>query len=90
MTNPFDDLDGPFLVLINDEGRYSLWPVFTEVPPGWRVVFGPQGHQLCIDYVNQHWTDIRPRSLPAAGPESELGWPISPGYAPTSADGLSS
>ena len=37
MTNPFEDPDGTYLVLINDESQYSLWPAFIEVPAGWRV-----------------------------------------------------
>lgn len=28
MTNPFDDEDGSFLILVNDEGQYSVWPSF--------------------------------------------------------------
>ncbi|MBB4779522.1 hypothetical protein BJY27_000483 [Streptomyces rapamycinicus] len=38
-TNPFDDTEGRFLVLVNDEGQHSLWPVFAEVPGGWTTVF---------------------------------------------------
>lgn len=67
MTNPFDDEDGRFLVLVNDEGQHSLWPVFADVPDGWRVVLGeaPEGEtrQACVEYVETHWTDLRPRSL---------------------------
>ena len=36
-TNPFDDEDGRFYVLVNDEDQHSLWPTFSEVPAGWRV-----------------------------------------------------
>ncbi|GAA4516786.1 MbtH family protein [Nonomuraea ferruginea] len=64
--NPFDDEDGTFYVLINDEEQHSLWPTFKEVPQGWRVVFGEEGRsrrQECVDYVEEHWTDLRPRSL---------------------------
>jgi uncharacterized protein YbdZ (MbtH family) len=59
-VNPFDDEDGTFLVLINDEGQYSLWPGFAEVPEGWTVVFGESGRQECIDYVEANWPDIIP------------------------------
>ncbi|MFD5204920.1 MbtH family protein, partial [Streptomyces sp. NPDC058375] len=38
MTNPFEDEDGAYLVLVNDEGQHSLWPAFAEVPSGWTVV----------------------------------------------------
>ncbi|ARX87959.1 MULTISPECIES: MbtH family protein [Streptomyces] len=62
-SNPFDDADGQFYVLVNDEEQHSLWPSFTEVPAGWRVVFGEAGRQECLDYVEQNWTDLRPKSL---------------------------
>ena len=31
-TNPFEDPEGRYLVLVNDEGQHSLWPSFAEVP----------------------------------------------------------
>lgn len=65
MTNPFEDNNGTFLVLVNDENQHSLWPEFAEVPAGWRTVFGPDQRQACLDYVEQNWTDMRPASLAA-------------------------
>ncbi len=62
-TNPFDDEDGQFYVLVNDEDQHSLWPTFAAVPDGWRVVFGADGRQQCLQYVEEHWTDLRPRTL---------------------------
>ncbi len=61
--NPFDDDDGSFLVLVNDEEQHSLWPTFADVPAGWRVVYGEADRAACLDYIEQNWTDIRPRSL---------------------------
>jgi len=66
MANPFDDEDGVFLVLVNDEGQHSLWPSFADVPAGWQTAHGPAGRKECLDYVSTHWTDMRPRSLIAA------------------------
>ncbi|MGH3794143.1 MAG: MbtH family protein [Pseudonocardiaceae bacterium] len=63
MTNPFDDADGSFFALVNDEGQHSLWPVFAEMPAGWKVVHGPASWQSCMDYIDTHWTDMRPKSL---------------------------
>jgi MbtH protein len=63
MTNPFEDPNGTYLALINDEGQYSLWPDYIDVPAGWTTVHGPCGRQACLDYINEHWTDMRPRSL---------------------------
>ncbi|WP_327069940.1 MbtH family NRPS accessory protein [Kitasatospora sp. NBC_01250] len=66
MTNPFEDVDGSYLVLVNDEGRHSLWPARTEVPRGWTVVHGPAVRQDCVEYVEANWTDMRPASLARA------------------------
>jgi MbtH protein len=63
MTNPFENDDATYLVLINDEAQYSLWPSFIEVPRGWRIVHAEDSREACLAYVNQHWTDMRPRSL---------------------------
>jgi MbtH protein len=52
-----------YLVLVNAENQHSLWPAFAEVPAGWTVVHGPDRRQACLDYVDEHWTDIRPKSL---------------------------
>ncbi|UJW32888.1 MbtH family protein [Saccharothrix sp. AJ9571] len=63
MSNPFDNPDGTFSVLVNDEQQHSLWPEFAEVPAGWTVAFGPAARQECLDYVETNWTDLRPASL---------------------------
>ncbi|MFI6853694.1 MbtH family protein [Streptomyces sp. NPDC050416] len=62
MSNPFEDEEGNYLVLTNDEEQHSLWPEFVDVPEGWNVVH--QGiHRNCLDYIERHWTDMRPKSL---------------------------
>lgn len=63
MTNPFENDDLLFLVLVNDEGQHSLWPAFAEVPAGWRVAFGEDSRQACLAHVEENWTDLRPKSL---------------------------
>jgi MbtH protein len=62
-TNPFDDDNGTFYALVNDEGQYSLWPTFVPVPDGWTVVHGPASRQECLDHIEANWTDMRPKSL---------------------------
>ncbi len=49
-------------VLVNDEEQHSLWPADLDVPAGWRAVFDGT-HDECVAYVEEHWTDMRPRSL---------------------------
>ncbi|MFC9756395.1 MbtH family protein [Streptomyces sp. NPDC056921] len=65
-TNPFDDPEGRFLVLVNDEGQHSLWPSFAEVPGGWAIALDESSREACLDYIETHWTDLRPRSLAVA------------------------
>lgn len=66
MTNPFDDENGTFLVLVNDEGQHSLWPSFQTVPDGWQSVLGPVGRPEALAYIETAWTDLRPRSVAEA------------------------
>ena len=63
MTNPFENPEGVYLVLVNDENQHSLWPQFVDVPAGWTTVFGPDTRPACLEYIETHWTDLRPRSL---------------------------
>ena len=63
MSNPFENENGEYRVLVNDEGQYSLWPDFREVPAGWTVV-GLKGKRTeCLEWIEATWTDMRPRSL---------------------------
>lgn len=62
-TNPFEDEDANYFVLINDEGQHSLWPAFADVPDGWKIIFGEDKRQACLDFVEENWTDMRPNSL---------------------------
>jgi len=32
VTSQFEDLDASYVVLVNEEGQYSLWPVFADLP----------------------------------------------------------
>jgi MbtH protein len=63
MANPFDDENGQFLVLVNDENQYSLWPSFREPPAGWGVALQATSRQECLSWIESHWTDMRPKSL---------------------------
>ncbi|MER7727961.1 MbtH family protein [Streptomyces sp. NPDC096323] len=66
MTNPFEDTEGRYLVLMNDEDQFSLWPAFAEVPAGWRVAREEGSHAESLAHIEEHWTDMRPRSVAEA------------------------
>jgi MbtH protein len=57
-------IDGDvFIVLINDERQYSIWPAAKAVPDGWSRI-RPAGPKVeCLAFVEANWTDMRPRSL---------------------------
>lgn len=58
-----DDTTTTYLVLINDEEQYSLWPKYKNIPAGWEAV-GKEGTlDECSRYVDEVWTDMRPLSL---------------------------
>lgn len=63
VTNPFEDPDANYLVLVNDEGQHSLWPIFADVPDGWQAIFGEAGREECLEFIEENWTDMRPKSL---------------------------
>jgi len=50
-------------VVINEEEQYSLWPAHRELPLGWRKA-GKSGTKAeCLAWIEEVWTDMRPRSL---------------------------
>jgi MbtH protein len=52
-----------YRVVVNDEEQYSIWLEHREIPAGWREA-GKQGPKAdCLAYIEQVWTDMRPRSL---------------------------
>ena len=45
--NPFDDDNGSFFVLVNDEEQHNLWSAFADVAAGWWVVYSEAAHAAC-------------------------------------------
>ena len=54
--NVLDDEAAPCLVLRNEAGQCSLWPLGVDVPAGWLRVFGPGDRGACLAHVEQQWT----------------------------------
>ena len=62
-TNPFEDDNARYVILVNAENQHSLWPETVAVPDGWTVAHPSDTRQNCLAYVEENWTDIRPASL---------------------------
>jgi len=52
-----------FDVVINAQGQYSLWLAGKPMASGWSEAGMRGERQVCLDYINEHWIDMRPRSL---------------------------
>jgi len=63
MANPFEDDKSEYVVLVNEEEQYSLWPASKEIPRGWSATGTRGSRQVCLDWIEQVWTDMRPKSL---------------------------
>jgi MbtH protein len=52
-----------YTVVVNDEEQYSIWPLGSPPPAGWREVGRSGSKADCLAYVEEVWTDLRPASL---------------------------
>ncbi|WP_084722983.1 MbtH family protein [Streptomonospora alba] len=64
MTELLDDPRFDHVVLVNNQRQHSLWPASVATPQGWVPAYGPASRGDCLDYVRQHWADIRPANVP--------------------------
>ena len=62
----FNDDHCEYLVVVNHEEQYSIWPASHEPPAGWRVVGPPGLREDCLARIDRVWTDMRPLSLRTA------------------------
>lgn len=60
----FEDDDGrTYLVVVNHEEQYSIWPVDAPIAAGWSTE-GKSGTKAeCLAHIEEVWTDMRPLSL---------------------------
>ncbi|MEJ6472791.1 MbtH family protein [Pseudoalteromonas piscicida] len=56
-------MENRYVVVVNHEQRYSIWPATLPIPKGWSAVGEQQGKQDCLNYIEQAWTDMRPISI---------------------------
>ena len=52
-----------YKVVINHEEQYSIWPVDRENALGWNDVGREGPKKEVLDYIEEVWTDMRPKSL---------------------------
>ncbi|MCB9744990.1 MAG: MbtH family NRPS accessory protein [Alphaproteobacteria bacterium] len=63
MSEQYEDDGQTYLVVLNHEEQYSIWPEHRPVPAGWRAE-GKRGSKPdCLQHIDAVWTDMRPLSL---------------------------
>ena len=61
-----------YIVLINGEEQYSLWPANRENALGWRDAGKSGTKEECLAYIKEVWTDMRPLSVRKKMEEEQL------------------
>ena len=50
-------------VVVNHEEQYSIWLADRENVLGWNDREKERMKQVCLDYMGEVWTDVRPLSV---------------------------
>lgn len=62
-----------YTVVVNHEEQYSIWPAHREIPLGWRDAGKSGPKDVCLAYIKEVWTDMRPLSLRQKMDEAKRG-----------------
>ncbi|HVA89011.1 MAG TPA: MbtH family NRPS accessory protein [Chloroflexota bacterium] len=54
---------GHWLLLVNDEGQFSVWQAEHEAPAGWHQTGCTGTREACMAFADTMWLDMRPRRL---------------------------
>jgi len=61
-----------FIVVINHEAQYAIWPANKQIPEKWTATGVSGSKDECLAHIRQVWTDMRPLSVrrrdPSGGP----------------------
>jgi MbtH protein len=55
-----------YMVVVNHEEQYSIWPEGKAIPAGWQAVGKIGDKESCLAYIKDVWTDMRPLSVRTA------------------------
>ncbi|KAA0068965.1 MbtH family NRPS accessory protein [Rhodanobacter sp. T12-5] len=52
-----------YIVVVNHEEQYSIWPAGRDIPSGWRADAFEGTRAECLAHIARVWTDMRPLSV---------------------------
>ena len=55
--------EGTYLVVVNHEEQYSVWPDGRTIPLGWTATGFSGDKDACLRNIDEIWRDMRPLSL---------------------------
>jgi len=58
-----DSTDERYVVVLNDEEQYSIWPEGRDLPLGWHLHGFAGTKDACLAEIEAIWVDMRPLSL---------------------------
>ncbi|MDB5033602.1 MAG: mbtH [Chlorobi bacterium] len=62
-----------YVVVVNHEEQYSIWPSDRQLPFGWQSAGKTGTKAECLAYIEEVWTDMRPLRLREKMRESGAG-----------------
>jgi MbtH protein len=62
-----------YKVVVNHEEQYSIWEARRDNPPGWRDAGKSGSKAVCLAYIKEVWTDMRPASVRRASSPGDAG-----------------
>ncbi|WP_266171389.1 MbtH family protein [Dyella subtropica] len=63
MSNRSIQSETLYEVVVNQEARYSIWPLIKALPLGWTKAGKQDSKAACLAFINEVWADMRPLSL---------------------------
>ena len=64
-----------YVVVVNHEEQYSIWPEGRELPLGWNLTGFAGTKDACLKEIEKIWVDMRPLSLRKKMEEARLEGP---------------
>jgi MbtH protein len=52
-----------FVVVVNDEEQFSIFPRDLPCPQGWKTTEFSGTKEMCLEHISKIWTDMRPKSV---------------------------
>jgi MbtH protein len=63
MINNTKAVEALYKVVVNQQGQYSIYLKYKELPVGWEECGYEGQKKQCLSYIGSVWVDMRPVSV---------------------------